>query len=115
MKTHTKAFALWLPLMVVLSLLAWLFFGALPGVSSSGDTLAWLAELPVTTCYAAAAGGAAILGMHITGMNIDNDRRAELLDAAAGGDTAALRVLHLETFAWLAHLAVWSLFFFPHW
>jgi hypothetical protein len=110
-----KAFAIWLPLLALLSILGWIVLGAMPGARFTGDILAWLAELPVITCHAAAAGGACVLGMHITGMNIDNVERSRLMERAANGDAAALRLLQLETFAWLAHLAFWSLFFFPHW
>lgn len=115
MKYSTKAFLIWLPLLAILAVMGWIVIGALPGVELTGDHLAWLAELPVVTCYAVAAGGASILGMQITGMNIDNTERGQLLQKAAAGDLHAYRLLKLETFAWLAHLAFWSLFFFPHW
>lgn len=115
MKYSTKAFLLWLPMLTVLTVFGWVVFGAFPGVELTGDHLAWLAELPVITCYAVAAGGACILAMQVTGMNIDNAERCQLLTKAAAGDLNAYRILKLETFAWLAHLAFWSLFFFPHW
>lgn len=113
--THFKAFAIWLPLMVVLTLLGWLVLGALPGMRMTGDLVAWLAELPVVTCYAIAAGAATSLTMRATGMNLENSYRAKLIERAAAGDIAAHRTLSQEIRAWLAFLAIWSLFFFPHW
>lgn len=115
MKTSTKAFVFWLPIMVVLTLLGWLVLGALPNMKMTGDLIAWLMELPVTTCYAIAAAGATILTLQVTGINIDNDLRALLFVRACRGDRDAQRVLILETAAWLGFLCVWSLFFFPHW
>jgi hypothetical protein len=115
MTTHLKAFAIWLPLMTLLTLVGWLVLGALPGMRMTGDLVAWLAELPVVTCYAIAAGAATSLSMRATGMNLDNDYRCELIKKAALGDNAALKTLNQEIRAWLAFLAIWSLFFFPHW
>lgn len=115
MKTSTKAFAFWLPIMVVLTLLGWLVLGALPNMKMNGDLIAWLMELPVTTCYAIAAAGATILTMQVSGINIDNDERAQLLRTALEGSEPARRALVLETAAWLGFLCVWSLFFFPRW
>lgn len=113
--THFKAFAFWLPLMVVLTVLGWLVLGALPGMRMTGDLVAWLAELPVITCYAIAAGAATSLTMRATGMNLDNAYRQQLIERAANGDASAHRTLNQEIRAWLAFLAIWSLFFFPHW
>jgi hypothetical protein len=115
MTTHLKAFAIWLPLMTLLTLLGWLVLGALPGMRMTGDLVAWLAELPVVTCYAIAAGAATSLTMRATGMNLENAYRSELIKLAAAGDQAALKTLNQEIRAWLAFLAIWSLFFFPHW
>lgn len=116
MKAHAKLFAFWLPLMVLLTLAGWLVFGALPQMQLTGDLIAWLMELPVTTCYAGGAGGATALTMHWTGINLPNDQRAALIERVlTDGDAAALRILILETTAWLGFLAIWALFFFPHW
>jgi hypothetical protein len=115
MKHSTKAFVLWLPLMVTMTLLGWLVFGALPNMRMTSDLIAWLMELPVTTCYAIAAGGATVLTMQVTGINIPNTRREFLLAQALAGDLNARWALKLEAHAWLAFLAVYSLFFFPHW
>lgn len=115
MTTHFKAFAFWLPLMVVLTLLGWIVLGALPGMRMTGDLVAWLTELPVVTCYAIAAGAATSLSMRATGMNLENTYRAELIRRAANGDHAAHQTLSQEIRAWLGFLVIWSLFFFPHW
>jgi hypothetical protein len=53
--------------------------------------------------------------MRATGMNLENAYRIELIKLAAAGDQAALKTLNQEIRAWLAFLAIWSLFFFPHW
>lgn len=116
MKTHTKAFVFWLPLMVVMALIGWLVLGALPNMRMTSDLVAWLMELPVTTCYAIAAGGATVLTMEVTGLNLDNEYRQFLIaDAVKNGNRSALAVISLEGLAWFGFLAIFSLFFFPHW
>lgn len=114
MKSHTKLFAFWLPLMVLVTIVGWTLFGALPGAVMTGDEIAWLLELPIITCYALAAAGAAVLSMHITGMNLSNEYRCELTKLAAGGDLNARQVLSDEMYAWFFVMAVWCVFFFPH-
>lgn len=115
MKTHTKTFLFYLPVMVLMTLVGWVFLGALPNMRMTGDLIAWLLELPVATCYALAAGGSTILTMQVTGINLPNERRNELLDLALCRNKEAIRILLIETGAWLGFLAIWSLFFFPHW
>jgi len=115
MKKHTWALLVWLPLMTVATLLGWLVFGALPRMELTGDLIAWLLELPVITCYAIAAGGFTMLTMHWTGINIDNDRRAELFAMALEGNEHARNLLEQETRAWLGFLCAFAAFFFPHW
>ena len=114
MKSHTKLFAFWLPLMVLLTIVGWTLFGALPGAVMTGDETAWLLELPIVTCYARAAAGAAVLTMHITGMNLENSYRCELTKLAAGGNPYARQVLIDEMLAWFFVMGAWCVFFFPH-
>jgi hypothetical protein len=114
MKAHTKAFVLWLPMMVAATLLGWLVFGALPNMHMTGDLIAWLMELPVTTCYAIAAGAATFLTLQVAGVNIDNDARADLMRRAHQGDRNARDALRDETLATISVLMLWSVFFFPH-
>lgn len=115
MKTYAKTFLFWMPLMVLATIVGWTVLGALPGATMTGDLIAWLMELPVITVYALAAGGATMLTMHWTGMNIDNDRRAELFEMALCRNKDATRLLIIESVQWVAVLIVFSIFFFPHW
>jgi hypothetical protein len=115
LKTHTKTFLFYLPAMVLLTLVGWVVLGALPNMHMTSDLIAWLLELPVTTCYAMAAGGSTLVFMQVTGMNIPNDQRSELLNMALSRNKDATRILLIETGAWLASLATFSAFFFPHW
>lgn len=114
MKHTTKAFLIWLPLMVVLTLLGWLLLGALPDMRMTGDLIAWLMELPVTTCYAIAAGGATFLTLQVAGINIDNARRCDLMQRAQDGDDAARTALRDEAVSTIWVLMTWAVFFFPH-
>lgn len=114
MKHHTKTFLFWLPLMVLLTVVGWTVFGALPGAQMTGDLIAWLLELPVVTCYALAAGGATIMAMNVMGLNIANEERVRLLQLAAAGDRAARDVLNAEAAAWAVFLIIFAAFFFPH-
>lgn len=117
MKKHVVMAVFWLPLMVMLTLAGWVFLGALPRMHDylTGDLVAWLAELPVVTCYALAAGVATMFTMHATGMNLDNEIRSRLLTRAAEGDLHARGALNDEAKQWFAFTALWALYFFPHW
>ena len=114
MKAHAKTLLFYLPGMALLAIVGWTIFGALPGMAITGDVLSWLLELPVVTCYAMAAGAAALLLMHITGMNIDNSTRAALMQQAQAGDLHAVRALRDETIAWIVTLVLAGIFFWPH-
>lgn len=115
MNKYVWALLVWLPLMTLVTLAGWLVFGALPRMELTGDLIAWLLELPVVTCYAIAAGGFTMLTMHWTGINIDNEQRAELFGMALAGNRHARHLLLIETAAWLGFLCVFGSFFFPHW
>jgi hypothetical protein len=113
MKHSTKTYLLWLPMMAMLAVGGWVVLGALPGVSVTGDLIAWLMELPVLTCFALAIGGAALSTMQITGMNLENDYRRKLVERAPDGDNDAFRVLCLESVQWFVFLAFWLTLFWP--
>lgn len=102
-----------LPLLVLLSYVGWVLFGALPGVALSPDLMPWLAELPFITCYALATLVAAMAAMQVTGMNICNADRTELLRRAAGGNRDAYRVVRHESWCWFAMLVLAAFYFWP--
>lgn len=113
MKLHTRYSIFLLPAMVLLSVLGWWLFGAFSARGMTDDLLAWLAELPVVTCFAMASLIAAMVAMQATGMNIDNEARAKLLRAAAAGDRNAERVLWHESLCWFAMFGMAALYFVP--
>lgn len=113
MKTHTAYSVFLLPALVLLSLIGWWLLGALSARGMTDDLLSWLAELPVVTCFATASLVAAIVAMQATGMNIDNDTRAQLMGRALSGDRNAERVLWHESLCWFAMFGMAALYFVP--
>lgn len=113
MKGLAKYSLLVLPLLVLLAIVGWIFIGGLPDVELTGDLMSWLAELPILTCYALATLVAAMAGMHLTGMNIDNADRLALLQRAASGNRDAYRVVRHESLCWFVMLGFAALFFWP--
>lgn len=113
MKGLVKFPLLVLPLLVLLAIGGWLVIGGLPDVELTGDLMSWLAELPIVTCYALATLIAAMCGMHLSGMNIDNADRLALLQRAASGNRDAYRVVRHESLCWFAMLAFAALYFWP--
>lgn len=113
MKSINKNSWIVLPLLVLMSCAGWWFLGALTRDGITGDLLSWLAELPIVTCYALAALVAAQVGMNVTGMNLPNDTRRELMRQAADGNRDAERVLLYEMVAWFLMLAIALFFFVP--
>lgn len=113
MKPITKLLSIHIPLALLITFLGYLVFGAIPGVTLTGDLIAWLLELPVVLIYALVAVGLTVAVMTITGANVDNDKRIELIDLAVQGNRDAYFILIMETTAWLLFLALFALFFFP--
>ncbi len=113
MKDITKLLSIHIPLALVITFLGYLVFGAIPGVTLTGDLIAWLMELPVILIFALVAVGLAVAVMNITGANIQNDKRDELINEAKMGNRFAFYILILETTTWLAVLALFARFFFP--
>lgn len=107
MKTLLKHAFGTLPLMVVVSIVGWMFFGGLIGSEAGADDqMLWLAELPVATAWALAVLVSAAFAMEVTGMNLANDYRCQLYRRAAEGDHAAYRTLVLESACWFLMLCV---------
>ena len=113
MKGLAKYALLVLPALVLLSLIGWVVLGGLPDVTLTGDLVSWLAELPILTCYALATLVAAMCGMHLSGMNIDNADRLALLQRAASGNRDAYRVVVHESVCWFVMLGFAALYLWP--
>jgi hypothetical protein len=115
MKHWAWLLLVWLPIFAAIVLVAWIVVGALPGMKMTSDLIAWLMELPVTTCYAIAAGGATLLTLHLSGISIDPDDRDALRKAAHAGDPVPRSILRYEAQVTVGVLLIWAVFFFPHW
>lgn len=108
MKASTKLLGIALPVALVVTLVALLTLGATPQVGGMPDVLAYALELAPRTMYALAIAGSAVVAMNVTGMDIGNLRRCELMREAADGNRDALWVLMLETAAWLLWTVLWA-------
>lgn len=114
MKTTTKAFVFWLPLMVIITIVGWTIFGALPGAQMTGDLIAWLLELPVTTCYALAAVASAALFKRVFWREVDHGEEDELNTHIKSGNRHARWLLIKDRIEWLCLLILSGIYFFPH-
>ena len=52
-----------------------------------------------------------MLAMRVTGMDVPNDTRQDLLHRAASGDAAAYRILRLESICWFVMIALSAVVF----
>lgn len=108
---QTQEFTLWLPGLVLLSVVGFVVLGAVTRVT--GDSLAWLTELPVLCAYAAAALAFSWLIKYLYLHDLDREAEIRLHAAAEEGDFDAWLLLikdRLETFACVIAMLV---FFFP--
>jgi len=105
-----KLLAFALPIAVLATLAALIGAGGIPQIGPLPDVLAYVLELAPKTLILLAAFGCASVAMNISGINIDNARRYELMNDAARGNRGALYVLIQEGLAWLAFtwLALWA-------
>ena len=108
MKTGGKLLGIALPVALVLTVVALVGAGSVPQVGPLPDLLAYAFELAPRTMYAIAVGGSTAVAMNLSGMNIANERRCELLEDAADGNPGAFRVLALESACWLAWGLLWA-------
>lgn len=106
-----QEFALWLPGMVLLSVLGFVVFGALTPLA--GDVLAWLAELPVLCAHAAAALGVAWAAKALYLFDLDRDQERDLHQAARSGEAGARWVLIKDRLETLTCIALSLAFFWP--
>jgi hypothetical protein len=106
-----QEFIVWLPGLVMLTLIGFVVLGAF--TSLGGDSIAWLAELPVLCAYAAAALAFAWLFKRTNLHDLTDDQEAELHRKAAAGDKDAQWVLKKDRLEWLVLLVVLCAFFWP--
>lgn len=113
----TRVFALWLPAMLLLALLGYVFLGAVPGALLTGDLIAAIAQLPVITLHAFAAVGFTWFFYNGTFRDIGDNEEAGLrrliLSSDFTGATPALGLLVLDFLRWVVPLCVFAIFFYP--
>lgn len=107
-KAQSKLLWIALPIGTVLTLAVLLTAGGTDQVGGLRDIMAYVFELAPKTLYAIAIGGSSAMAMHLTGMDLGNRYRAQLVNKAADGDPSAMIVLGGETFAWLAWTVLWA-------
>lgn len=78
-----QEFAGWMPLLLVLAVLAWVLLG---GVSDRDDLIRWLIELPVKTLYAAAVSGVAYLVWRRWSFRMDDEQMSRYLNGLLAGE-----------------------------
>lgn len=105
----SQEFTLWLPGMVLLTLLGFIVLGAFTRVG--GDALAWLVELPALCAYAAAALGGSWVIKRVYLHDIPTECEAALQRRVLAGDLNARWLLVKDRLETLAAL-VWMLAFF---
>lgn len=113
MNASVKLLGMALPLATVLVLAVLLTGSGVPQIGPMPDMIVTVLELAVRTLYAIAIGGSAAVAMQITGMNIANERRCELLNNAAQGEFGSMVVLAGETLAWFGWCVLWLFVYLP--
>ena len=113
MNASVKLLGMALPLATILVLAVLLTGSGVPQIGPMPDMIVTVLELAVRTLYAIAIGGSAAVSMQITGMNVANARRCELLDEASRGELGPMIVLLGETLAWFGWVTVWCFVYLP--
>jgi len=107
LKRHQEFFG-WMPLLLVVAVLAWAMLGA---VSGRDDLIRWLIELPVKSLYAAGASGVAYLVWHRWSYRMSDDElRAYWAGLLAGMPGPA--IVYLTNAAFYLTVFVASLIYF---
>lgn len=104
--------AIWLPLLTLLALGAWVIAGALDRTATA-DAMAMLLHLPIRTAYAAAALGLAYLARRRQRRRLSDDEQADLWTRTLNGERGALTIYITDAVVWLAPLVLLLLFFWP--
>lgn len=102
----------WTPLLVVLSLAAWLAFGALDRRLGT-DALAFLLELPIRSAYAAAALGIAYLARRRQRRDLTADEQTDLWNRVLAGERGAIIIYLTDSIVWALAFTLSLLFFWP--
>lgn len=113
MKVPAKLLGIALPIATAITLTILLTGSGVPQIGPMPDMIVTVLELAVRTLYAIAIGGSAAVSMQITGMNVANARRCELLDQASRGELGPMIVLLGETLAWFGWVVVWCFVYLP--
>jgi hypothetical protein len=107
-----QEFAVWLPVLVILSIGGWVVFGALDQ-RITADALAWLLELPILCAYLAAACGAAWLVKFTYLFDLSCPREDALHSLVQQGDEHARWLLVKDRLEWAFLLVLFVAFFWP--
>ena len=100
----TQEFTLWLPGLVILTVLGYVLLG---GVSKVGpDAISWLAELPAKCAYSVAILGIAWLILNLYTPDLDRDELKQLYLEALSGNGAAMKLLVIRSVMVVAALAI---------
>lgn len=102
----------WTPLLVLLSLIGWLAFGALDRRLGT-DALAFLLELPIRTAYAAAALGIAYLARRRQRRTLTAEEQADLWNRTLNGERGALIIYLTDFIVWALAFTLSLYFFLP--
>lgn len=106
-------FAGWLPLVVLLAIAAAVVLGAFPGVHTTGDQLAWLAELPVYSAYAFAVLGFTWLARRYFRRRLTDAEARDFWQLLMDGNPAAITVFRWDCIVWIVSLLTLATFFWP--
>lgn len=104
----SKLLGVAMPVATVIVLVALLFVGGTQLIGPVADLLSAVFDLAVLTLYAIAIGGSAAVAMHMTGGNLPNRVRRDLVREAELGSVHAFRLLVLESASWVAWAVVWG-------
>lgn len=108
---QSQEFTLWLPGMVILTVLGFIVLGSFTRVG--GDAIAWLIELPALCAYAVAWLGASWVIKAVYLHDIPRDTEEELQARVLAGDLDARWLLVKDRLETLGALLLALVFFWP--
>lgn len=107
---HWQEFIIWLPILIALSLVAWVVLGALDRTIGA-DMLAQLLQLPISAACLATACAAAWLFKRTYLYDLRAAEEAELHKLALAGNPLAWRMLVKDRLEWLVLICLFTAFF----